>query len=141
MGVARPRKLSPDAPLTRVIDAWLFQLGATKPAPRTLAAYRSDVEGVARRIDSDGAGVLRIGDLTKPALRAGFGSLRLCHQAAAEGLGHRRGPMRRSKLPGDALHVALGGPERDEQGLADLPVVQACGHQSQDLPLAGGEGR
>jgi len=65
------------------VDAWLFQLGATKPSARTLTAYRSDVVGVARRIDSDGIGVLRLEHLTKPALRAGFASWAADHAAAS----------------------------------------------------------
>ena len=81
--MARVQRLSPEAPLPRVIDAWLFQLGATKPSARTLAAYRSDVEGVARRIDTEGADALRIDDLTKPALRAGFASWAADHAAAS----------------------------------------------------------
>ncbi|MEO5678092.1 MAG: tyrosine-type recombinase/integrase [Acidimicrobiales bacterium] len=81
--MARARRLSSDAPLPQVIDAWLFQLGARKPSARTLAAYRSDVEGVARRVDSDGAAALRIEDLTKPALRAGFASWAADHAAAS----------------------------------------------------------
>jgi hypothetical protein len=47
--VTRRKRLSPDARFVEVIDAWLFALGATKPAARTLAAYRADVEGVAKR--------------------------------------------------------------------------------------------
>jgi len=66
-----------------MVEAWLFQLGATKPASRTLTAYRSDVEGVARRMDSEGAAGLRIEDLTKPALRAGFASWAADHAAAS----------------------------------------------------------
>jgi hypothetical protein len=42
-------RLSPEAHLPEIIDAWLFQLGATKPSPRTLAAYRADVEGARYR--------------------------------------------------------------------------------------------
>jgi len=81
--VAPPRRLFPGAPLVEVIEAWLFQLGATKPSSRTLTAYRSDVEGVARRMDSEGAAGLRIEDLTKPALRAGFASWAADHAAAS----------------------------------------------------------
>jgi site-specific recombinase XerD len=77
------RRLSPEAQLPEIIDAWLFQLGATKPSPRTLAAYRADVEGVARRIDSDGAVVLRREHLTKPALRAAFASWAADHAASS----------------------------------------------------------
>lgn len=81
--MARVIKLSRDASLGEIVDAWLFQLGASKPAARTLAAYRSDVEGVARRIDSDGAAALHIEHLTKPALRAGFASWAADHAAAS----------------------------------------------------------
>jgi len=66
--VPRPCQSSA-ASLIELVDAWLFQLRAKKPSARTLAAYRADVEGVARRIDSDGDGVLHLEDLTKPALR------------------------------------------------------------------------
>ena len=77
------RRLSPDAHLPEIIDAWLFQLGATKPSPRTLAAYRADVEGVARRIDTDGAAVLCLEHLTKPVLRAAFASWAADHAASS----------------------------------------------------------
>ena len=44
--------------------------GPTKPSPRTLAAYRADVEGVARRIDTDGPGCsASTPDQTGPASR------------------------------------------------------------------------
>jgi site-specific recombinase XerD len=76
-------RLSPEAHLPEIIDAWLFQLGATKPSPRTLAAYRADVEGVARSIDSEGARVLRLEHLTKPALRAAFASWAADHAASS----------------------------------------------------------
>jgi len=77
------RRLSPEAPLTTIVDAWLFQLGATKPSFRTLAAYRADIEGIARRIDSGGPSILRIEHLTKPALRAGFASWAADHAASS----------------------------------------------------------
>lgn len=77
------RRLSPAASLIEIIDAWLFQLGARKPSSRTLAAYRADVEGVARRIDTDGPAVLHLEDLTKPALRAAFASWASDHAAAS----------------------------------------------------------
>lgn len=79
----KPRRLSPDARLPEIIDGWLFHLGATKPSPRTLAAYRADVEGVARRIDTDGAAVLRLEHLTKRALRAAFASWAADHAASS----------------------------------------------------------
>ncbi len=77
------RRLSPNAHLPEIIDAWLFQLGVAKPPPRTLAAYRADVEGVARRIDTDSAAVLRLEQLTKPVLRAAFASWAPDHAASS----------------------------------------------------------
>ena len=81
--MARRRRLSPADPLPRLVDAWLFQLGTRKPSARTLTAYRADIEGVARRIDTDGAAVLHLEDLTKPALRAGFASWAADHATAS----------------------------------------------------------
>jgi integrase/recombinase XerD len=81
--MAATRRLSPEARLAEVVDSWLFHLGATKPSPRTLAAYRADVEGVARRIDAEGAAVLAIEDLTKRALRAAFASWAADHAASS----------------------------------------------------------
>ncbi len=76
-------RLACDAPLAEVVDAWLFQLGASKPSARTLTAYRADVEGIAWRIDDDGASALHIEQLTKAALRAGFASWAADHAAAS----------------------------------------------------------
>ena len=81
--MVKARRLSPAASLAEIVDAWLFQLGAAKPSPRTLAAYRADVEGVARRIDTDGATALRLEDLTKPGLRGAFASWAADHAAAS----------------------------------------------------------
>jgi hypothetical protein len=39
-------RLPPSSRLSELVDGWLFQLGATKPAANTLAAYRRDLEGV-----------------------------------------------------------------------------------------------
>ena len=48
--VAARRRLSAASSLTDVIDAWIVYLGAAKPAPATLAAYRRDIEGVGARL-------------------------------------------------------------------------------------------
>jgi hypothetical protein len=45
--VASAPRLSPSAPFRELVDGWLFQLWATKPAANTLAAYWRDLEGVA----------------------------------------------------------------------------------------------
>ena len=81
--IARIRRLSADATLSEIVDAWLFALGATKPSGRTLAAYRADVEGVGRRLDTDGISALRLEHLDKPALRAAFASWAADHAAAS----------------------------------------------------------
>lgn len=44
----RTRRLSWDSRFSGLVDAWLFDLGATKPASNTIDAYRGDVTGVAR---------------------------------------------------------------------------------------------
>jgi site-specific recombinase XerD len=81
--MVRPQQNLYDARLPEIIDTWLFILGATKPSPRTLAAYRADVEGVAKRIDSDGAPMLRLENLTKSVLRAAFASWAADHAASS----------------------------------------------------------
>jgi hypothetical protein len=48
--VARAPRLSPSSRLSELVDGWLFQLVATKPAANTLAAYPRYLEGVARRL-------------------------------------------------------------------------------------------
>lgn len=53
MPVARAARLSTSSRFAELVDAWLHQLGTTKPAANTLAAYRRDMEGVARRIADD----------------------------------------------------------------------------------------
>jgi hypothetical protein len=45
--VAKARKLSSDSRFAELVDVWLDNLGTTKPAANTLAAYRRDLEGVA----------------------------------------------------------------------------------------------
>jgi integrase/recombinase XerD len=81
------RRLRPDSPLGDAIDAWLVNLGAAKPSPATLAAYRRDVQGVAARLAAlEGLGELEdvgLGDLERPALRAAFASWAGDHAAAS----------------------------------------------------------
>ncbi|HSH58476.1 MAG TPA: tyrosine-type recombinase/integrase [Acidimicrobiales bacterium] len=82
--VARAPRLSPFSRFSELVDGWLFQLGATKPASNTLAAYRRDLEGVARRISADAeVAVLHLEHLTKEALRAAFASWASDHAAAS----------------------------------------------------------
>ena len=84
MPVARDHQLSPPSPFAKLVDGWLHQLGTTKPATNTLAAYRRDLEGVARRIaDHAEVGVLYLEHLNKGALRAAFASWAADHAAAS----------------------------------------------------------
>jgi site-specific recombinase XerD len=81
------RKLSPDSLLAEAIDAWIINLGAAKPSPATLAAYRRDVEGIGGRLaaleDLTGLGGVGLRDLSRPALRAAFASWAADHAAAS----------------------------------------------------------
>ena len=82
--VAKAARLSPSSRFAELVDAWLHQLGTTKPAANTVAAYRRDLAGVARRIAADAeAGVLHLEHLTKEALRAAFASWAHDHAAAS----------------------------------------------------------
>ena len=51
--VARRPRLGADSRFAELVEAWLFALGTTKPAAATVAAYRRDLIGVARRIGAD----------------------------------------------------------------------------------------
>ena len=74
----------PTSRFSEAADAWLFHIGAAKPAANTVAAYRRDLEGVARCIATDGdVGVLHVRHLTKEALRAAFAAWAADHAAAS----------------------------------------------------------
>jgi site-specific recombinase XerD len=85
--VAPRRRLSPASPLTDVVAAWLVNLGAAKPSPATLAAYRRDVEGVGGRLavleDRGDLTTLGLEDLDRSALRAAFASWAGDHAASS----------------------------------------------------------
>ncbi len=82
--VASAPRLSPASRFSELVDGWLFQLGATKPAANTLAAYRRDLEGVGRRIAANAkVAVLHLEHLTKEALRAAFASWASDHAAGS----------------------------------------------------------
>jgi site-specific recombinase XerD len=84
--VAR-RRLSATSPLTDAIEAWLVNLGATKPSPATLLAYRRDVQGMAGRLavleDLGDLSDLRLPDLERSGLRAAFASWATDHAATS----------------------------------------------------------
>jgi integrase/recombinase XerC len=81
------RKLSPASPLPDAVDAWIVNLGAAKPSPATLAAYRRDVEGIGTRLaaleDVGDLSRTTLADLVRPALRAAFASWAGDHAAAS----------------------------------------------------------
>jgi site-specific recombinase XerD len=81
------RRLSPTSTLTDAVEAWIVNLGAAKPSPATLAAYRRDVEGIGSRLAAlEGIGDLAslvLPDLGRPALRAAFASWAADHAAAS----------------------------------------------------------
>lgn len=82
--MTKARKLSPDSRFSELVDGWLDNLGTTKPAANTVAAYRRDLEGVARRVAADAeVPVVLLEHLTKQAMRAAFASWARDHAAAS----------------------------------------------------------
>lgn len=86
-GVAPRRRLSTASPLGDAVEAWLINMGAAKPSPATLVAYRRDVEGIGSRLAALEAlgdlGDVGLDDLDRPALRAAFASWAADHAAAS----------------------------------------------------------
>lgn len=81
--MARAR-LHPAAPLDDAVAAWLVNLGATKPSPATLAAYRRDLQGISGRMaELEELAAITLADLDRPALRAAFASWAADHAAAS----------------------------------------------------------
>lgn len=84
--VAR-RRISASSKVSDTVDAWLVHMGAAKPSPATLAAYRRDVEGVAGRLaileDIGEYDDLKLPDLERSALRSAFSSWASDHAAAS----------------------------------------------------------
>jgi site-specific recombinase XerD len=77
-------RLSPNAPVADAVTAWLTDLGAAKPSPNTLAAYRRDLAGVTARLrELEGLDEAHLDDLVRPALRAAFASWASDHAAAS----------------------------------------------------------
>ena len=84
--VAR-RRLTATSLLTDAIESWLVNLGAAKPSPATLAAYRRDVQGIAARLavieDLGDLSTLTVPDVQRTALRAAFSSWASDHAASS----------------------------------------------------------
>jgi integrase/recombinase XerC len=81
------RRLSVDSAFRDVVESWLTNLGAAKPSPATLAGYRRDVEGVARRLAAlEGLGGVEqvlLAKLDRQALVGAFASWAADHAAAS----------------------------------------------------------
>lgn len=81
--MARP-SLSAATPFADAVAAWLVHLGAGKPSPHTLDAYRRDLQGVGGRLAAlEGIEVLTVAALTRSAVRAAFASWAADHAAAS----------------------------------------------------------
>lgn len=81
--------MSAASTLEQALIAWLTNLGATKPSPHTLAAYRRDLEGVAARLrELEGLPAVNLDDLDRSALRAAFASWAADHAAASTRRAH-----------------------------------------------------
>lgn len=80
------RQLTTSSSLSAAVDGWLTVLGAQKPSPATLAAYRRDMLGVGGRLatlSEVAADQLLVEDLARPALRAAFASWAADHAASS----------------------------------------------------------
>jgi site-specific recombinase XerD len=81
------RRLRADSSLTDAVEAWLVNLGAAKPSPATLEAYRRDLLGVGTRLAAleglDGLSDVTVPLLERSALRAAFSSWAADHAAAS----------------------------------------------------------
>jgi site-specific recombinase XerD len=77
-------RLTPTSTLDDVVEAWITDLGAAKPSPNTISAYRRDVAGIAARMrELEGVDELHIGHLERVALRAAFASWASDHAASS----------------------------------------------------------
>jgi hypothetical protein len=78
--------LGPEDPFPLHVEAFLYVLGTKKPSANTIDAYRRDLVGLGTRIAAlKGSSVaeLRVGELTKSSLRAGFASWATDHAEAS----------------------------------------------------------
>jgi site-specific recombinase XerD len=76
--------LTSDSPLAFAVDEWLIVMGASKPSPNTLEAYRRDLTGVAARLAAiEELDEVRLPDLNRITVRAAFASWAADHAAAS----------------------------------------------------------
>jgi integrase/recombinase XerC len=98
LGLTLRRRVTSQSSVADALEAWLVHLGAAKPSPATLAAYRRDVTGIAARlavlegfveVDTDGRppadapARVTIADLGRQALVAAFASWAGDHASAS----------------------------------------------------------
>jgi site-specific recombinase XerD len=77
-------RLTATSSLADAVGAWLTDLGASKPSPNTINAYRRDVAGVGGRLQElEGLELVHISDVDRIALRAAFASWASDHAAAS----------------------------------------------------------
>jgi site-specific recombinase XerD len=80
-------RLDEESTLIHAVSSWLVSLGASKPSPATISAYRRDVEGVGARLaDIEGIGGYEqvvVGDLERRALLGAFSSWAGDHAASS----------------------------------------------------------
>jgi integrase/recombinase XerC len=69
-----------DQPFTEAVESFLYYLGASKPSPHTITAYRADLIGVGARIAPT---ELTLADLTRSPLRRAFSSWAGDHAASS----------------------------------------------------------
>jgi integrase/recombinase XerD len=85
--VSRRPQLDSDSEVRDAADAWLVILGAAKPSPKTLLAYRRDIEGIGGRLAYlEGIGGyedLVVADLQRRSLLGAFASWAADHAAAS----------------------------------------------------------
>ncbi len=82
--LVRRVRLTPSSGLDEAVNAWLTDLGAAKPSPNTLDAYRRDLAGVADRLRQlDGLDEVHIDELDRAALRGAFASWASDHAASS----------------------------------------------------------
>ncbi len=144
--VAR-RRLTATSPLTDAIEAWLVNLGAAKPSPATLLAYRRDVEGIAGRLavleDRGDLGDLRLPDLERSALRAAFSSWASDHAATSVRRAHSAWSNLFDFLVAEGRHgwQPHGGHTEAESPFVAAPIDPGPGRRIPSAPDRGRGGQ
>lgn len=81
------RRLDGNTPLPEALASWLVHIGAAKPSPATVSAYRRDVEGVGGRLavleGRRSFSEVVVSDLDRRSVRAAFSSWASDHAASS----------------------------------------------------------